>query len=548
MTLKKKRAIWCLSLASIFVPVYYTAASVVISEVAWMGTTKSANDEWIELYNNGAEDVSLTGWQLVWDPTASKPKKVDLTGSIQAGSYFLLERTSDEVLPSVVADQVYVGSLVNSGELMLLKDGTGREVNRLDASAGWPAGDNDTKNTMQLSGSNWITAAATPKSANSSTNTPPATSGNSGSTGGGGDGQGSGSGDDGSGDDTSTGGSGGTNSPPTSLSCHASPSSVSKVTVRDQFTINAGRNRLVTPRTPVLFEARAWFNKNEIFPPSDCRWAFGDGNLVVGMSATHSYLFPGKYNVVLNCRYGTEEAVARTEVQVSEPDVSVVAFEPGLDGGVSVRNDSKNEVNLSGWKIVSNLNSFKFPEDTIVTAKSKVSFPNVVTKIAMGEPTGSIILTFPDGKPASEFRLPAKLVTAASETATTSQSLLESERLAAVRASIRAVENEITNLAATKAPVSGSSVDAPSKKKSAAKSVPPNKSAGVKKPLAGSVPVSSKSSNLSNVDTGAQYQGEELSLGAVPSNAITLSDSPVEIEGESFLDRQFRKFVRMISW
>ncbi len=45
-----------------------TAASlrdVVVSEVAWMGTTTDANDEWLELYNNTAADIDMNGWRLV---------------------------------------------------------------------------------------------------------------------------------------------------------------------------------------------------------------------------------------------------------------------------------------------------------------------------------------------------------------------------------------------------------------------------------------------------------------------------------------------------
>jgi len=37
---------------------------VVINEVAWAGTQCSANDEWIELYNNTSEAIDLTGWVL----------------------------------------------------------------------------------------------------------------------------------------------------------------------------------------------------------------------------------------------------------------------------------------------------------------------------------------------------------------------------------------------------------------------------------------------------------------------------------------------------
>ena len=42
-----------------------SALDVVISEIAWAGTTSSFNDEWLELANNTVTDIDLAGWQLV---------------------------------------------------------------------------------------------------------------------------------------------------------------------------------------------------------------------------------------------------------------------------------------------------------------------------------------------------------------------------------------------------------------------------------------------------------------------------------------------------
>jgi len=38
---------------------------IIINEVAWMGTSASANDEWIELKNISGGEIDLTGWQLI---------------------------------------------------------------------------------------------------------------------------------------------------------------------------------------------------------------------------------------------------------------------------------------------------------------------------------------------------------------------------------------------------------------------------------------------------------------------------------------------------
>ncbi|MCJ7431997.1 MAG: lamin tail domain-containing protein, partial [Anaerolineales bacterium] len=41
------------------------ALDVIISEVAWSGTSSSyTSDEWIELYNTTSSDIPLSGWTL----------------------------------------------------------------------------------------------------------------------------------------------------------------------------------------------------------------------------------------------------------------------------------------------------------------------------------------------------------------------------------------------------------------------------------------------------------------------------------------------------
>lgn len=147
------------------------AAGVEISEVAWMGTQNSAQDEWIELYSSGG--AQLEGWTLV---AADGGMTINLSGQISAGGYFLIERTDDNTLPNISADLIvpFGNGLNNNGEHLILKDSYGAVVDSMDASSGWPAGDNGTKETMQKSSSGaWITAAGTPKAANYEVTSPP---------------------------------------------------------------------------------------------------------------------------------------------------------------------------------------------------------------------------------------------------------------------------------------------------------------------------------------------------------------------------------------
>ncbi|MCX6759009.1 MAG: lamin tail domain-containing protein [Candidatus Nealsonbacteria bacterium] len=148
---------------------------VVINELAWMGTNISANDEWIELYNNTESPINLDNWQLV---SQDGTPKINLSGTIPANGFYLLERTDDTTVPNVPADQIYTGALGNSGETLELYDNFGNLIDRVDDSSGWSAGDNSTKQIMerknpQFEGSdpnNWQTsqnAGGTPKAKNS---------------------------------------------------------------------------------------------------------------------------------------------------------------------------------------------------------------------------------------------------------------------------------------------------------------------------------------------------------------------------------------------
>ncbi|MEI5908484.1 phospholipase D-like domain-containing protein [Bacillus spongiae] len=116
---------------------------VVLNEIAWMGTTVSSNDEWIELYNNTSSTISLAGWTL--SATDGSPT-ITLSGVIEANDYYLLERSDDQTVANVLADLIYTGALSNTVESLELRDENG---NLIDNVSSWFAGDNNEKATME---------------------------------------------------------------------------------------------------------------------------------------------------------------------------------------------------------------------------------------------------------------------------------------------------------------------------------------------------------------------------------------------------------------
>ncbi|NOY57950.1 MAG: hypothetical protein GXO75_03320, partial [Calditrichaeota bacterium] len=110
---------------------------VVINEIAWGGTAASSYDEWIELYNPTSSSIDITNWQI---SAADGTPVIPLSGVIPAKGFFLLERSDDNTVSDIAADQIFTGALSNSGENLQLLDNGSNVIDQVDFSGGWPAG------------------------------------------------------------------------------------------------------------------------------------------------------------------------------------------------------------------------------------------------------------------------------------------------------------------------------------------------------------------------------------------------------------------------
>lgn len=143
-----------------------TGPSVVINEVAWMGAVGLPADEWIELRNMTNNIINLIGWTL--NASDGEPL-INLSGNIQANGYYLLERSNDTTVPTVLADKIYFNAMENDGEILELKDNSS---NLIDTAGGipWPAGDSTNRLPMIKCGTSWLTSptsTSTPRAQNS---------------------------------------------------------------------------------------------------------------------------------------------------------------------------------------------------------------------------------------------------------------------------------------------------------------------------------------------------------------------------------------------
>jgi hypothetical protein len=408
----------------LFMP-FAVFASVRVNEIAWMGTSVSSSNEWIELYNDGDDSVSLSGSTLFAEGTGKL--SISLAGNIPAKSFFLLERTNDDTVPIIVADQIYTGGLGNSGEMLVLKDRQGTELQRIDASSGWAAGDNTAKETMQWNGGSWITAKATPKATNASVATPSRPSVDENKT---------------ALPETPSGGA----SPLSDTSAHSSPLPLSDFSEHQEFSLSAGRDRIVPAGGILLFEAHAADSRGKKLDGASLTWSFGDGTTANGSKVSHGYEYPGNYIVILNAATSDAQAVARANVRVFAPDAAV-----SLRGdAVSFFNHSPYEMNISGWKLRAGSQNYAFPEDTIVGAKEEILFSSAVTKFQADVLDGVALLS-PNNKVVAQV---AKENTLLSENIATStkEAVLQTIQSALFRATAdtEAIRQRLLNTTATK--------------------------------------------------------------------------------------------------
>lgn len=360
----------------ILVPVL-VHADVFINEIAWMGTTSSANAEWIELYNSSPSSVILDGWSLI--ATDGSPS-ISLSGSLPGSGYFLLERTSDESVPSITAGVIYTGSMSNTGERFQLKDNLGNIEDEVDGTSGWQAGDNVTKQTMQRDGSSWITGTPTPGVQNAKkTETT---------------------------EDENV--SKETTAPPT-VKPKEDDTSEDKFFVQPNPVFSA---RMIAPdvgtagvAVPITVMVKQDGKRDLV--TGKFEWSMGDGawyRYDHNQPVNHIYYYPGTYTITLNYY---------SNLLKEEPDSvhkKTITIVPALiefenktdDGGIVLKNSSTKDIALDEWIVEYNGKKFTFPPYTSIAKSQSMSISSITLGFTIADgallknPSGITITKYPD--------------------------------------------------------------------------------------------------------------------------------------------------------
>lgn len=287
-------------------------AAVVISEVAWMGSTDSPNDEWIELHNDGSSPVSLDGWTL----RDNRELSVELSGTLEGGTFAVLERTDDESAAGA-AFLVYTGALPNTGATLYLYAGDGSLEDQVAGGENWEniGGDNESKATAQKTDAGWKTQSPTPGSAPSSIEN----------------------------DESETRRS-------ETTQTQDVPNEIIELQLPDlSLSLEVSAPDIVYVHQPVVFDVvPAGLGKIETDSLS-YTWNFGDLTTHDGKKVTHAFSYSGTYVTAVYATYGRHEQAARKTVTVL-PVAFTLSF--NTKGDVLLRNNAKYEVNVSGYTLI----------------------------------------------------------------------------------------------------------------------------------------------------------------------------------------------------
>ena len=370
-----------LIILGIIAPLFVAHAELSINEVAWMGTSSSQYEEWVELYNDG-DDINVSGWKLF---KTGNTVLFSLTGTIPSNSYYLICRSTSTLtdpLGGICNEKGTFGGsgLNNTSDQLILKDSAGAIKQTIDATAGWPAGESASKNTMQWDGHSWITAASTPGAEtlieinpDPSPTPDPDPSPNP------------------------------DPDPVPNPNHNPKPTTDPKEKIEKVKPDPVYKAHMVIPDfgtagIAIPMKATVTENGNIDYVKGRFEWSTGDGGsyqFIKNIPLDHIYYYPGTYTVTMQYysnHFATEpDTIHRKTITIVPSDIEILGYSDTT--GLQLKNGATKEISLDNWIIQSNGNEFVFPKFTSITKGQTLSLSPKVLGIAISKE--SILLLNP---------------------------------------------------------------------------------------------------------------------------------------------------------
>lgn len=172
----------------------------------------------------------------------------------------------------------------------------------------------------------------------------------------------------------------------TVFSISASKSNNQNKNQSDQLEVLTTGDKTIFVGSPTLFQAIIKKNNTGNSPEFD--WSFGDGNVGLGQSFSHTYKYSGTYTAVLSVRSG--EIVYKNKIKVKVLDPNIVVNDG--DGYLEIINNGDIDTDLFNWKIEFDGKGFVFQPNTIISANSNIKIDKSLLKMKGLENSKDLVL------------------------------------------------------------------------------------------------------------------------------------------------------------
>lgn len=349
---------------------------VIINEI---GSSEPSGYEWMEIYNRGSSPIDLTGWKFVEDFSdtksngASHALNFSDAAAIAPGQYAIIAQDQNkfkEKYPNftgLLIDSSW-SSLNESGEKIGLKDSSEnfselftylsaknyslerKDFNLNDyTSANWQ--EHPSGNTIGAQNSNYQLTTENQQITNTTNN------------------QGS-------------------------IASNPQTSNFQPLTLN--LIANAGTDIIAVTNQEITLDA------SQSQGAQNYEWNFGDGLTSKEKIAKHSYNFPGKYIVTLTVSNGSSLSQTQITATIYPAGVYINELLPSPQGSdsenewIEIFNSNNFSVNLSDWILADNSKKFTIPQNTFIAPQSYLTLMRKITKISLGNSTGSLKFYYPE--------------------------------------------------------------------------------------------------------------------------------------------------------
>lgn len=345
-------------------------AGVIINEIKYSPTTK----QWVEIYNDGDDVVDLTQYKILDAGAAVNGHSISLCSKqLSPHSYAIIAKVPEDFSGSTFTlCKSSLGIKSTAEDTVVLKIGS----NSVDTIS-VPEGSAVNGNSLQLIGGSWAGTTPTPGEENQSSSN---------------------------------------NSDEEENISSDEEEEISEPEKKVTQKLQKSKVQIISPKiahvgVPFQMEGSGTGTLGEKLTRGVFYWNFDDGDFrevkaVIKDKFTHTYFYPGEYNVTLlyypDVFTDTPDATTEITIKVLEPKILISRVGEVNDFFIEIANETGHEANLSNWVLLSDYKIFTLPKNTTLSSNKKMIISPKVSHFSI-EDKSSLKLMTPEREVVFEY-------------------------------------------------------------------------------------------------------------------------------------------------